>query len=171
MVQELTVAVTARLAEHAERLAAEPDYVTTIVRDLIVPHVDFPALAGAALAGHWGELSAGEQRCFTTGFRRHLVERYARVLIDYDYTRIETDPLAIGLADGPVYVTQTVTTPNPHPMSVRYELTPAGDTWKLTDLILVGISLVDSYRTEYAEAIDAQGIGDFLRTFPECRER
>ncbi|MGR8920292.1 MAG: MlaC/ttg2D family ABC transporter substrate-binding protein [Gammaproteobacteria bacterium] len=171
LVEAITQSVTAELAASAARLEADPDYVTAIVRDLIVPHVDFPALARATLPAHWEELSDGERRCFTTAFRRHLVERYARLLVDYDYSSITTDPLVIGLEDAPVYVTQTVQTPNPEPMNVRYELTLRDGEWKLTDLILVDVSLVENYRNTYTHEVNRDGLGDFLRSFDVCRER
>ena len=38
-------------------------------------------------------------------------------------------------------------------------------------LAIVDVSLVTSYRLSFAHEIEQEGIGDFLRTFPQCRER
>jgi phospholipid transport system substrate-binding protein len=170
-VHEVTLAVSARLAESAQQLEADPDYVKTIVADLILPHFDFPSLAAATLPDHWDQLSAGEQRCVTNGIRERLVERYARVLLEYEYTSIVTDSLGQVHTSDPVYVTQTAMTPHPEPLSIQYKMEFIDKTWKVVDLIVADVSLVKSYRVSFAEDIDAVGIGDFLRTFPECRER
>ena len=138
MVHEVTLAVTQRLAESADRLEAEPDYVKTIVADLVLPHFNFPSLAAAVLAEHWDELSTGEQRCMTNGIRERLVERYARALLEYEYTNIVTDKLGAVHTDDPVYVTQTALTPHPQPLSIRYKMVFIDDTWKVVDLIVAG---------------------------------
>lgn len=170
-VHAVTLAVTKRLAESADRLQSDPEYVRQIVVDLVLPHFDFPVLAAAVLSDHWRDLSAGEQRCMTSGIRERLVERYARVLLNYEYTNIVTNALGQVHTNAPVYVTQTAMTPHPQPLSVQYKMEFVDETWKVIDLIVADVSLVKSYRVSFDEEIAAQGIGDFLRTFPACRER
>jgi len=171
LVHEVTLEVTARLADSADLLAADPDHVKTIVADVVLPHFDFPSLAATVLGNYWQELSGGEQRCVTDGIRERLVERYARALLEYEYTSIVTDSLGHVSSTATVYVTQTAMTPHPQPLSIKYKMDFIDGSWKVVDLIVADVSLARSYRISFAEQIEAQGIGDFLRTFQECRER
>ena len=171
LVEQITRSVTERLDEAAARLEADPEYITEIARDLVVPHVDFRQVAASTIPTAWDELSNGEQRCFTRAVRQQLVERYARVLIDYEFSAIRTDPVGLVSTSEPVTVTQTITTPNPQPMSVQYVMRFLGGAWKLVDLIVVDVCLVTSYRLSFACEVERQGLGDFLRTLPQCRER
>jgi len=171
IVHTVTLAVTQRLAASAAELEADPEAVTRIVVDLVLPHVDFPRLTETVLGAYWAELSNGERRCMTDGLRERLVERYARVLLDYEYTSIVTNPLDVIPGDAPVYVTQTALTPNPQPLSIKYKMELIDGEWKVVDLIVADVSLVKSYRAEYSEEIAELGLGDFLRTIPACRER
>lgn len=168
-VHEVTLAVTTKLANSAERLKQESDYVKTIVADLVLPHIDFPTLAAASLSSHWEELSDGERRCVTDGFRERLVERYARFLLDYEYTNIMTERL--DTVSRYVYVAQTATTPHPQPLDIKYKMEFLDGAWKVVDLIIAEVSLVRSYEVSFGEEIEQVGIGDFLRTFPRCRNR
>lgn len=170
-VAEVTQAVIARLTSAHEQLEQDPDYVQTIVAYLILPHVDFARLTAATLSDHWKELSAGERRCLTIGIREQIVERYARVLLETEYHNIVTDPVAENTGDGAVIVTQTVTAPDPGPLKVKYKLEQVEDDWRIVDLIVADVSLVASYQMSFSTQINKEGIGDFLRTFPACRER
>ena len=170
-VNEVTQAVIARLSSAREQLEKDPDYVQTIVAYLILPHVDFARLTAATLGEHWKELSAGEQRCLTIGIREQIVERYARVLLETDYHNVVTDPATEKAEDGAVYVTQTVAAPEPGPFKVKYKLKQVDTDWRIVDLIVAEVSLVASYRKSFAMQISKEGIGDFLRAFPACRER
>ncbi|MFT5419053.1 MAG: phospholipid transport system substrate-binding protein, partial [Gammaproteobacteria bacterium] len=171
IVNEVTLAVTERLANSAERLKANPGYVKTIVADLVVPHFDFPSLAAEALQRYWDELSTGERRCASDGFRQRLVEHYAHFLLDYEYTSIVTHRPTDIPQSVYVYVTQTAMSPHPQPLAIKYKMRFINGAWKVFDLIVADVSLVMSYRTSFADEITALGIGDFLRTFPECKER
>jgi len=171
VVHEVTLAVTQRLANSVDQLAANPAYVKTIVVDLVLPHFDFPTLAAEALQRYWEELSEGEQRCVSNGFRERLVERYARFLLDYEYTSIVTDAIAEMPQKKHIYVTQTAMTPHPQPLPIKYKMEFIDGAWKVVDLVVADVSLVKSYRISFAEEIEKIGIGDFLRTFPECKER
>jgi len=171
IVHTVTLAVTKRLAASANQLEADPNSVKAIVVDLVLPHVDFARLAETVLGAYWAELSNGERRCVTDGLRERLVERYARVLLDYEYTSIVTDPLDEAPGDTPVYVTQTALTPNPQPLSIKYKMESVDGEWKVVDLFVADVSLVKSYRNEFSEEISQLGLGDFLRTIPACRER
>lgn len=171
IVDEVTLAVTERLANSAEQLKADPGYVKTIVADLVLPHFDFPTLAAGAMQRYWEELSAGERRCVSNGFRERLVERYARFLLDYEYMSIATHRPTEMSQTTYIYVTQTAMTPHPQPLSIKYKMRFIDGAWKVVDLIVADVSLVKSYKISFAEEITALGIGDFLRTFPECKER
>ena len=171
MVQEVTDQVTQRLAHASVELETDPEYVKKIVVDLVLPHFDFPTLAAAILSDYWEQLSIGERRCSTNGIRERLVERYARVLREYEYTSIVTDSLKEVSRVAPIYVTQTVMTPHPQPLAIKYKMELMDSVWKVVDLIVADISLVRSYRLEFSEEIAKLGLGDFLRTIPECRER
>ncbi|MGR8949043.1 MAG: MlaC/ttg2D family ABC transporter substrate-binding protein [Gammaproteobacteria bacterium] len=170
-VDEITEALIVRLTEAAEQLEKDPEYVQTIVSYLILPHVDFRRLTAATLGDYWQQISEGERRCLTIGVRERIVARYASVLLESAYHDIETDPVTTAASDGTVIVTQTVKAPEPGPVKVKYKLEHIDGDWKIVDLIVADVSLTASYRVSFGEEIDKQGIGDFLRMFPACRER
>ena len=81
IVYETTQEVLNELETNKERLQAEPEYIQTIVRDLIIPHMDFDTMSAITLGSSWKKLSEDEQTCFSVSFKNQLVERYAYILL------------------------------------------------------------------------------------------
>lgn len=170
-VSELTAQMTEHLSASAELLESNPDSVNTIFSDVVLPNFDFHTLTADTLAAYWADLSNPERNCISSGFRALFAARYARFLLDYDYTRIETIPVNNSPDQKIVYVTQVVMMQNPKPLSIKYKLKLFNDQWRIIDLIIDNVSFVKSYEMSFSDDIAKVGIGDFLRSFPQCKNR
>lgn len=170
VVKETTREVLNRLEMDKERLAANPDYIKVVVRELIVPHMDFHTMAGLVLGKDWSVLSAQVKNCFSRGFRNLLVERYSHILLSYHNHDISYQPaVAIG-SRGYYSVTQTLTRPDRRPLTIGYPMRQDEEGWSVVDLVIDGVSLVKSYRITFAREISEQGLADFIYGFQECRK-
>ena len=169
-VEETTLEVLDRLQQDEARLEAEPDYIKTIVRELIIPHFDFYTMTRLVLQDNWDNMSEVEQDCFLNGFRNKLVERYAHILMSYDNQSITYQVARpIGELDV-VTVEQTITRSGTKPLPINYPMRFQDDEWKVVDLVVDGISLLKSYRGTFQREIDADGLHTFINGFQECRE-
>lgn len=169
--EQLIVDITHELRTRFEQAVTDPARQREAIVDLVVPHFDFTALTRAALGSHWRALSDGEQRCMTAGLRDRLIERYSEYIVDFDYRSIETLAPDSWSTNDSAFVRQHVVTANPQPLELTYKLDFIDGAWKLTDLSVDGVSLAASHETSFDEQIARDGIGDFVRTFPSCRER
>ena len=169
-VEETTLEVLDRLQQDKARLEAEPDYIKTIVRELIIPHFDFYTMTRLVLQDNWDNMSEVEQDCFLNGFRNKLVERYAHILMSYDNQSITYQVARpIGELDV-VTVEQTITRSGTKPLPINYPMRFQDDEWKVVDLIVDGISLLKSYRGTFQREIDAAGLQNFIYNFQECQD-
>ena len=168
VVRETTREVLNRLDMDKDRLAANPDYIKVIVRELIIPRMDFRTMAGLVLGKDWGILSHDVKDCFSKAFRNLLVERYSHILLSYHKQNIVYSPAeAIG-SKGYYSVTQTLTRPGRKPLTIGYPMRPDEDGWSVVDLVVDDVSLVRSYRMMFAKQIKEQGLADFIHSFQEC---
>jgi ABC-type transporter MlaC component len=169
--EQIVTDITNKLRARLEQPITDPARNRDAVVEIVASHFDFPTLTRAVLGEHWSALSDGEKQCMTTGMRERLIKRYAEYIVDFQYRSIETlAPESISTKN-PAFVRQHVVTANPQPLELRYKLEYIDDAWRLTDLSVDDVGLVASHKTSFDEIIARDGIGDFLRTFPSCRER
>jgi len=151
-----------------DELRKDPEYLKILVQELIVPHFDMNTMSELVLGEHWGKISEQQQACFTSSFRDMLVERYARVLLNYNNQSITYEPATpVGEKDY-VSVRQTITRDGAKPLPIEYPMHPDGKSWKVVDIIIDGISLVKSYRNTFNDEVHILGLQEFIRSFPEC---
>lgn len=168
VVYETTQEVLNRLDIDKGRLQAEKKYIKVIVRELIMPHLDFDTMSALALGDNWDILNGGKQACLNRGFKNLLVERYAHVLLSYRGHDIDYQAAKpIGEKDY-VSVTQTLTRPETKPSIIEYRMHPDGDSWKVADLLIDDISLIKNYRKIFHKEIKLNGLVDFIKSFKEC---
>ena len=169
VVKETTREVLNRLEMDNERLAANPEYIKVVVRELIVPHMDFHTMAGLVLGKDWSVLSEQVKTCFSKGFRNLLVERYSHILLSYHNHNISYQPAVPIGSQGYYSVTQTLTRDDRKPLTIGYPMRRDEDGWSVVDLVIDGVSLVKSYRITFEKEISEQGLADFIHSFQECQ--
>lgn len=168
IVYETTQEVVNRLEVDKQRLKDEPEYIQVIVRELIVPHMDFTTMAALALGDKWDSLIDDKRTCFSQGFKNLLVQRYAYVLLSYRNQDIAYQSAkSIGEKDY-VSIIQTLTRPEVKPLILEYPMRPDGDSWKVVDLVIDNVSLIRNYRKMFNKEIKQVGLDSFIGSFEEC---
>ena len=169
-VRETTGEIVSRLIVEKERLKKEPDYINLLASEIIAPHFDFVTMTHLILGSYWENFSWEERICITKSFRARLVERYSRILLDYDNHQISYEPPKVIDKLGYVVIRQVLTNEDGNVQVIAYPLRPDGDKWKVVDLIVEDVSLLNNYRAEYVGIINREGKDKFLQGFSECRE-
>ena len=168
IVFETTQEVVKRLEAEKDLLASDREHIKTIVRELIIPHMDFETMAGLVTGDNWKKFDADMKTCVSQGFKNLLVERYAYILLSYRNQNIAYQSAKpIGNKDY-ISIIQTLTRPDVKPLTIEYPMRPDGESWKVIDLIIDDVSLVRSYRKMFDKKIKHQGIYGFAAGFPEC---
>jgi phospholipid transport system substrate-binding protein len=168
IVYETTQEVLHKLEINKARLKTEPEYIQVIVREIIVPHMDFNIMSALALGKHWNKLDDTERACFSNSFKNLLVERYAYILLSYRDQNIHYQPAKpIGEKDY-VSIIQTLTRPDTKPLTLEYPMQPDNDNWKVVDLVVDDVSLIRNYRKIFNKEIKQQGFAGFIESFQEC---
>lgn len=168
IVFDTTQEVLKRLEADKDKLAADPNHIKLIVRDLIIPHMDFETMSALVTGKNWSQFDDNLKKCISHGFKNLLVERYAYILLSYRNQTISYQSAKpIGEKDY-ISILQTLTRPEVKPLTIEYPMRPDGDSWKVVDLVIDDVSLVKSYRKIFGKKIKHQGIYGFAASFPEC---
>ena len=168
IVFDTTEEVLNRLQVDRNKLAKEPEYIKTIIRELIIPHMDFITMSELVLGNRWNELNQNKKECFSNGFKNLLVERYAYILLSYKQQNISYQSAKPIGEKGNVSIIQTLTREGVKPLIIEYPMRPDANSWKVIDLVIDDVSLIRNYRKMFNKEIKHTGLENFVGSFQEC---
>jgi phospholipid transport system substrate-binding protein len=117
------------------------------LRDTIYPRFDFSEMAKRSLGQHWSRRSPQEQQEFVKLFIPLLESSYVDKIESYNgekvlYTREQVD------GDNAEVFTKVLTKKGEE-FSINYKLHRVGNEWKVYDVVIEDISLVNNYRSQF----------------------
>lgn len=125
----------------------------TRFRTLFDQYFDMPSIARFVLGRSWRDADAAQQTRFVEQFRELNVYTWARRFKDYNgQTLMVTGVQADG--ETGAFVDTIVEQKNGQkPLSVRWRLRARENGWRVVDLIVEGVSMAITYRSEYSAAL------------------
>jgi phospholipid transport system substrate-binding protein len=132
-----------------------------ILRGITDGVFDWNEMAKRALGRHWAGRTPAEQQEFVGLFRELLerayvgkIERYAGEPITY-----------VGeVADGDLTTVRTkITTRQSQEVAIDYRMYKDGDRWRVYDVLVEGISLVNNYRTQFDGIIKTSSYDELVK--------
>ena len=146
--------------------AGEVVRIVGLVDTLVMPNVDFKRMTAAAVGPQWRQATPAQQQRLQEEFKILLVRTYAGALSRVDNVTLSMKPLRASPADKEVVVrTEIMGQGDPIQLDYRLEKTPGvGAGWKIYNLNVLGVWLVDTYRSQFAQEISAKGIDGLIAT-------
>ncbi len=140
--------------------------IVELVDTLVMPNVDFKRMTAAAVGPQWRQASPAQQQRLQEEFKILLVRTYAGALSQVNTVTFSIKPLRASPADKEVVVrTEIKGRGDPIQLDYRLEKTPGvGAGWKIYNLNVLGVWLVDTYRSQFAQEINAKGIDGLIAT-------
>lgn len=137
-----------------------------LVNKTVMPHVNFRRMTAAAVGPGWRQATPGQQKRLQEEFKLLLVRTYAGALAHISEQTIQVKPLRAAASDKDVLVrTEIVGRGDPIQLDYRLEKTPGdGAGWKVYNLNVLGVWLVETYRGQFAQQINAKGVDGLIDT-------
>ena len=131
--------------------------VITLVDAKVMPYLDFPRMTASAVGRHWRAASPQQRDRLQAEFKILLVRTYAGALAQVKDQTVQLKPMRARPEDTEVVVRSEVRGSG-EPIQLDYRMAKAGDSWKIYDVNVLGIWLVDQYRNSFSQEINAAGI-------------
>ena len=162
LVKSITEDVLATLRQSKD--AGNTRRVADLVESKVLPHFDFVRMTQLALAVNWRRATPEQQKALTQEFRTLLVRTYSTALSSYRDQAVDFKPLRARPEDAEVTVRTEVKQRGAQPISIDYEMekTPAG--WKVFDVKVGGVSLITTYKDDFASQIREAGVDGLIKT-------
>ncbi len=144
--------------------AGDVNKITALVDKTILPHVNFRRMTAAAVGPAWRQATPQQQARLQDEFKSLLVRTYSGALSQVNDLSIQVKPLRAGANDTDVLVrSEILGRGDPIQLDYRLEKAP-GEGWKIYNLNVMGVWLVETYRTQFAQEINAKGIDGLIES-------
>lgn len=143
------------LKQNRATLKTNPRVVYSIINRLLLPHVDVYAMSRSALGPRvWNSATPAERQQFSQEFVRVVVRTYASALANYSDEQVEFLPLRMDdQSASQVQVDSNILRPDGPPIRLSYSVVRRGGGWKVYDMSVEGVSLLQSFRADFAEQL------------------
>ncbi|MDD0839189.1 ABC transporter substrate-binding protein [Curvibacter sp. HBC61] len=143
--------------------------IIALVDTKIMPNVNFPRMTAAAVGPAWRQATPEQKARLQEEFKTLLVRTYSGALAQVSDQTISIKPLRASADDADVVVrTEVRGKGDPIQLDYRLEKTPGvGAGWKIYNLNVMGVWLVETYRSQFATEINAKGIDGLIATLTE----
>lgn len=167
MIERLSHEVLERINSDPELRAGDPRRIDELVDGIVMPHVDFQRMTALSVGRAWSGATAGQRTQLMDLFRTMLIRTYSGALSQVADQKVRMKPFRAAAGDTDVIVRSEVVQPGREPVQLDYRMRRTGDAWKIYDVNVLGIWLVETYRTQFAQETSAGGIDGLIRSLQE----
>ncbi|MEO8057715.1 MAG: ABC transporter substrate-binding protein [Burkholderiales bacterium] len=140
--------------------------VIALVDAKVLPHVNFQRMTASAVGRYWRQATPEQQKKLQDEFKVLLVRTYAGALAQVRDQTVQLKPMRSSPGDKEVVV-KTEIRGRGDPIQLDYRLEQVAGVWKIYDVNVLGIWLVENYRNTFSQEIGANGIDGLIAKLAE----
>lgn len=145
-------------------LKTKPGIVYSLARRYVVPYADLAEMSRRVLPRNiWNNASSAERAQFQREFTTLLIRTYASALTAYQDQVVKFYPVRGGYQGrSTVEVASVIQSSSTQSIQVTYRLIRSGGGWKLVDMSVEGVSLIESFRSQFSDILSSGSMRDLL---------
>ncbi len=169
LIKRLSVDVLDTIKNDKAIRSGDTAKVVALVDSRIMPNVNFQRMTASAVGPGWRQATPEQQKRLQDEFKILLVRTYAGALAQVSDQTIAMKPLRAAPEDKEVIVrTEVKGHGDAIQLDYRLEKTPGvGAGWKIYNLNVLGVWLVETYRSQFAQQINAKGLDGLIDALAE----
>ncbi len=141
--------------------------LSALVDRLVMPHVNFQRMTSLAAGRWWRQATPEQQTALMNEFRTLLLRTYSGALAAVDDQTIRMKPTR-GAADASdLIVRSEIVQPRGEPIQLDYRMQKTDSGWKIYDVNVLGVWLVETYRTQFNQEAAKSGVDGLIRSLAE----
>jgi len=169
LIKRLSDDVLATIKADRQVRSGDIERIMGVVDAKIMPNVNFQRMTASAVGPAWREATPEQRKRLQEEFKLLLVRTYAGALSQISDETVNMKPLRAAPADTDVIVrTEVRGRGDPIQLDYRLEKTPGqGAGWKIYNLNVLGVWLVETYRSQFAQEVNAKGIDGLIASLEQ----
>lgn len=161
LVESLFETMNKRLQDDADKIEADRDHLIEIGNEILAPYVSFETMAKQILGKNWRKITPEQRTRYTQAFRQRvsvaMVSQYDptkkyNLLVTGHRLNTKGDRAAVGSE-----VTE-IGSANKYNISYKLFKSRKTNNWQVYDVVVEGVSVLQSFKTASAEDFKRNGI-------------
>lgn len=166
-VKGLTTRVIEKINNDKDIQAGDMKRVSDLVDSTIMPNVNFERMTSLSVGRSWRQATPEQQKRLMTEFRVLLLRTYSGALTAARDQTIRMKPLRADPKDTEVLVRSEIVPKRGDTIQLDYRLEKVGDAWKIYDVNVLGVWLIETYRNQFAQEISNKGIDGLIQSLAD----
>ena len=169
LIKRLTSEVLDSIKADPTLRSGDVSRIVALVDSKLMPNVNFKRMTAAAVGPSWRQVTPEQQKRLQEEFKILLVRTYAGAVAQANDLSFTVKPLRAATDDKEVVVrTEVKSRGEPLQLDYRLERTAGeGAGWKIYNLNVMGVWLVETYRSQFAQEISARGVDGLIDKLAE----
>lgn len=163
MLETTATQITTTLKQHQSELKTHPKLIHQAIEHYLLPHVDVNGMSRSVLGRTlWQQATPVEKREFIQVFTQLVIRTYASPLSDYAGETVTFTPLRAPTDTRFIRVNSTISRLNGQKIPLSYHLVYQQGEWKIYDLSVEGVSLLQSFRSQFGQMMQHATMHDLI---------
>lgn len=159
------------LKENKTALKSNKQIVHNAIQRYLLPHVDLEGMSRSVLGRQaWMKATPDEKRQFTAAFTQLVIRTYATPLAEYSGETIQFLPVRGSTDARFIRVNSLISRPSGQKIPLSYNLVSKNGEWKVYDLSVEGVSLLQSFRSQFGEMLQSASMNDLIKQMNQAKK-
>ena len=164
LVKQVTAEVLDAVKSDKQLAAGDRQAALKLAEEKVLPHIDFEEATRLAVGRAWAQATPEQKKQLTTNFRQMLVRVYSSAIQPYQGQTIQVSPVRMKPGDSEVTVHNSFRrAAGGKPVGFDYAMRKTGQGWKIYDIVVEGVSLVLTYRSEFDSIVRQEGVDGLIK--------
>ncbi len=156
-----------KISKDKEIQAGDLKRLSDLVDTTIMPNVNFERMTALAVGRSWRQATPEQQKRLMTEFRILLLRTYAGALSAVKDQSVRMKPFRADASETDVVVRTEIVPKRGDTIQLDYRVEKAGSAWKIYDLNVLGVWLVETYRNQFAQEVSNKGIDGLIQSLAD----
>jgi phospholipid transport system substrate-binding protein len=166
LVRDLSVEIIDAVKADPAIQAGDVAKVIALVDAKVLPYLNFQRMTASAVGLPWRQATPAQKEKLQAEFKLLLVRTYAGALAQVKDQTVHMKPFRAHADDDEVLV-RTEVKGGGEPIQLDYRLEKSGDSWKIYDVNVLGIWLVNQYKSAFGQEVKNGGIDGLIAKLAE----
>ena len=167
MVRDLSNEVLNAIKADKALKSGDTARVQKLVDEKVLPYTDFQKMTQLSVGPGWRNATPEQRAALTREFRTLLVRTYSGALGQVSDHKVELRPFRAAPNDTDVIVRTQVVASRGDPIQLDYRLEKTDGGWKIYDINILGVWLVENYKSQFSSQVNSSGIDGLIKTLTE----
>lgn len=167
LVKDLSNEVLDAIRKDQSLRSGDPAKLNQLVDQKILPHVNFEKMTQLAVGRGWRQATPEQRQALIREFRTLLVRTYSGAVSQVTDHQVQLRPFKLAPADADVIVRTSAVPSRGEPIQLDYRLEKTDAGWKIYDVNVMGVWLVENYRNSFASEINQRGVDGLIKSLIE----